>query len=382
KKFIEFDADGQPVGDNSSSYSSTLGGIAKTHCPIFYESFTNVPDQTKNAIWKSIKKEYHVSDTYRKCQLKKVGKSFREYKHRLRVKHYDKYKNDDERKRNCPKGVKQDEWERFVDNESKPFRKRMRLIGKKSRQAVKSLHTSGRRGSARTIHELKKRNPGAKFTRTDSYIAIHTCKDGSFIAPERMARINAIIEVDPSSVDLDLDNDPVAQVFGLDKYGRVRGMSAGITKTSLVSSAPAKEKLHQEYQQRTLVEERVMSLEKHMINLTQILVEMKDQQTNSQKSVTANAATSNVREPANTQPSRGMQLCKMFNMHRELIAKGRATKGNIFYDPDVDSSMEMYNVQVSLILDRSERLFGSKKTFGELQLPTTVKWPAIFTRFV
>ncbi|KAF9600271.1 hypothetical protein IFM89_005857, partial [Coptis chinensis] len=273
KIFIEFDADGQLVGDNSSRYSSTLGGIAKTHCPIFYESFTNVLDQTKNAIWKSVK--YHVFDTYRKCQLKKVGKSFREYTHRLRVKHYDKYKNDDERKRNCPKGVKQDKWERFVDNESKPFRKRMRFIGKKSRQA-------------------KKRNLGAKFTRTDSYIAIHTRKDGSFIAPERMARINAIIEVDLSSVDLDLDNDPVAQVFGLDKYGRMCGMSADITKTSLVSSAPAKEKLHKEYQQRTMVEEWVMSLEKHMINLTQISVEMKDQQTNSQKSVTANATTSNV----------------------------------------------------------------------------------------
>ncbi|KAF9613404.1 hypothetical protein IFM89_008234 [Coptis chinensis] len=50
KKFIEFDADGQPVGDNSSSYSSTLSGIAKTHCPIFYESFTDVSNQTKNAI--------------------------------------------------------------------------------------------------------------------------------------------------------------------------------------------------------------------------------------------------------------------------------------------------------------------------------------------
>ncbi|KAF9615629.1 hypothetical protein IFM89_024822 [Coptis chinensis] len=55
-----------------------------------------------------------------------------------------------------------------------------------------------------------------------------------------------------------------------------------------------------------------------------------------------------VRQAANTQPSRGMQLCEMFNMHRELIAKGRATKGNIFYDPDVDSSMEMYNVQRSV----------------------------------
>ncbi|KAF9620840.1 hypothetical protein IFM89_014777 [Coptis chinensis] len=118
------------------------------------------------------------------------------------------------------------------------------------------------------------------------------------------ARINAIIEDDPSSIDLDLDNDPVAQV----------------------------------------------------------------------------------REPANTQScgnySHGMQLCELLNMHREVVAKGRATKANVFTDMNVDSSLEMYNVQISLVLSRSERLFGSKKTFGELNFPAKVKWPAIFTRFI
>ncbi|KAF9590641.1 hypothetical protein IFM89_035959 [Coptis chinensis] len=191
-KKIEFDADGQAVGDDSYSYSSALGGTAKTHCPIFYESFKDVPSPTKRLIWKKIKDEYGIAEVYKKCQLKKFAKSWREYKHRLQVKHYDKYDNDDERKRHCPKGVKREDWDRFVDNEAKPSRKRMRLVGKNSRKALKLLHTSGRRGAARTIHNL--------------------------------ARINAIIEDDPSSIDLDLDNDLVAQVCGPDQYGRVLGM--------------------------------------------------------------------------------------------------------------------------------------------------------------
>ncbi|KAF9608636.1 hypothetical protein IFM89_010420 [Coptis chinensis] len=271
----------------------------------------------------------------------------------------------------------------FVDNEAKPSRKRMRLVGKNSRKALKSLHTSGRRGAARTIHNLKKKNPNVKITRTLSYMAIHTRKDGSFLVPERMARINAIIEDDPSSIDLDLDNDPVAQVCGPDQYGRVLGMGVGVSKTSLIASGPAKEKLHQETQHCTMVEERVGTIEKHMITLTQILMEIKDQCT---KSVVADTSTSSVREPANTQScghySHGMQLCELLNMHREVVAKGRATKTNVFADMNVDSSLEIYNVQVSLVLSRSERLFGSKKTFGELNFPAKVKWPAIFTRFI
>ncbi|KAF9602332.1 hypothetical protein IFM89_026505 [Coptis chinensis] len=106
------------------------------------------------------------------------------------VKHYDKYDNDDERKRHRPKGVK-------------------RRLGQ--------------------------------------------------------ARINAIIEDDPSSIDLDLDNDPVAQVCGPDQYGRGAWYGCWCVKTSLIASVPAKEKLHQETQQRTMVEERVGTIEKHMI---------------------------------------------------------------------------------------------------------------------
>ncbi|KAF9590313.1 hypothetical protein IFM89_033731 [Coptis chinensis] len=155
-------------------------------------------------------KEYNVDDAYKKINLKKVAKSFREFKHRLRVKYYDKYDNDVDRKRNCSIGVKLEELEKFVDNESKPSRKRMRTKGKVAREAVKALHTLGRRGAARTVHDMKSKNPNVKVTRTDSYMAIHTHKDDSFIAPERMERIKAIIEDDPASVNLDLDHDPVA----------------------------------------------------------------------------------------------------------------------------------------------------------------------------
>ncbi|KAF9611538.1 hypothetical protein IFM89_032938, partial [Coptis chinensis] len=121
-KKIEFDADGQAVGDDSYSYSSALGGTAKTHCPIFYESFKDVPSPAKRLIWKKIKDEYGIAEVYKKCQLKKFAKSWRSTSIGFEVKHYDKYDNDDERKSLCQNGVKR-RLGQFVDNEAKPSRK-------------------------------------------------------------------------------------------------------------------------------------------------------------------------------------------------------------------------------------------------------------------
>ncbi|KAF9610906.1 hypothetical protein IFM89_025494 [Coptis chinensis] len=299
KKKVEFDSDGQPVRDGSEGFSSLLGGTTKTHCQ------------------KDFLKEYNVDDAYKKINLKKVAKSFREFKHHLRVKYYDKYDNDVDRKRNCPTGVKLEEWEKFMDNESKPSRKLTRAKGKVAREALKTLHTSSRRGATRTVHDMKSKNPNVKVTRTDSYMAIHTHKDGSFIAPQRMERIKAIIEDDPASVNLDLDHDPVAQVCGPDKFGRVPGMSIGISKTALTSLTPAKEQLGQQKQQHSMLEEWFGSLERQMVTLTKILLETREEVAGQQshRRIVADSSTmSNARDTTRSQShgdsSRRMELCE------------------------------------------------------------------------
>ncbi|KAF9608698.1 hypothetical protein IFM89_010830 [Coptis chinensis] len=190
-----------------------------------------------------------------------VAKSFREFKHRLRVKYYDKYDNGVDRKRNCPQQSEigrmgKIKWIMNLNLRENSCGQRARRLEK----AVKALHTSVEGERQGPVHDMKSKNPNVKVTRTDSYMAIHTHKDGSFIAPERMERIKAIIEDDPASVSLDLDHDPVAQVCGPDKFGRVLGMSVGISKTSLASSAPAKEQLCQQKQQHSMLEERFGSL--------------------------------------------------------------------------------------------------------------------------
>lgn len=156
---------------------------------------------------------------------------------------YDKYDQDAIRKRNCPKGVKQEEWDRFVDLESMEQAKTRREKGKASRHELKFPHTTGRRGSARTeelmvIYKIlfsykklrifnhvnmifhcklqQKENPEITITRTDLFMATHSRSDGSFPTQElsiTAERINAIIASDSTSKQKDLNHDPVAQVF-------------------------------------------------------------------------------------------------------------------------------------------------------------------------
>ncbi|KAF9606853.1 hypothetical protein IFM89_029452 [Coptis chinensis] len=126
-----------------------------------------------------------------------------------------------------------------------------------------------------------------------------------------------------------------------------------------------------------------------MVTLTKILLETREEVAGHQshrRIVADSSATSNERDPTCSQShgdsSRGMELCEVINMHREVVAKGRATRANIILDATLDTPMDIYNVHVCLVIDRTECLFGSKRTFGELHLPTTVKWLKDFTHFL
>lgn len=59
-------------------------------------------------------------------------------------------------------------------------------------------------------------NPNAVITRTDLFLATHTRSDGSYPTQElsdATGKLREIIASDPASIRMDLNNDPVAQVF-------------------------------------------------------------------------------------------------------------------------------------------------------------------------
>ena len=57
--------------------------------------------------------------------------SFRRYKSELRTGYYDKFDNDEARRKNCPPKVSVEDWDGFLKNEAKPGARERRELGKK-----------------------------------------------------------------------------------------------------------------------------------------------------------------------------------------------------------------------------------------------------------
>ncbi|XP_058115362.1 uncharacterized protein LOC131258224 isoform X6 [Magnolia sinica] len=259
RELVEFNQVGQLVGENAASFSTFLGQLTRTHCPIRYADWRSVPGAVKDNIWSMIRGVYEIDEKHKEKVLQKVNKSLRNWKCDLR-KHYDKFDQVAERKRNCPMGVKQEEWDSFVDVESMEQSISRREKGKASRKEMKRPHTTGRRGAARTAEKMQKENPDTIITRTDLYVATHTRSDGSYPTRElsvTMERIKSIIANDPASTQRDLDHDPVAQVCGRDSKGLVRGLGEGVSKTTIMASSPYMEEARTERSARMSLESKM-----------------------------------------------------------------------------------------------------------------------------
>ncbi|XP_058111142.1 uncharacterized protein LOC131254155 [Magnolia sinica] len=143
---------GEITGDNKNQFTSFLGNVVRTYCPIAYKDWRLVPDTIKDNVWSTVLAKYDVgdSDGCKTAIIKRANDMWKDWKNRLRGTVLDMYDNDGDRKKNCPNGVKLEDWVKFVDYESIEEAKSRRGKGKESRSEMKFPHTTGRQGSVRT----------------------------------------------------------------------------------------------------------------------------------------------------------------------------------------------------------------------------------------
>ncbi|KAF5195730.1 hypothetical protein FRX31_014683 [Thalictrum thalictroides] len=138
-----------------------------------------------------------------------------------------------------------------------------RIKGKQSRMAAKAQHKSGRKGAARIAYEMEKKYPDIPVIRTRLFMALHTKSDGSCPTQEHSPIVDQIKEIadkDPSSTLLDVDHDPVAQVYGPEVKGRVRACGTGVSKRGIDASALARHQLKRQKQYTSALEDKVSSM--------------------------------------------------------------------------------------------------------------------------
>ncbi|KAK9125627.1 hypothetical protein Scep_014473 [Stephania cephalantha] len=94
---LQFNDFMQPIGKTSIKFSTQLGIMARNGSlvPLTYESWNDVPEENKNAIWREVQDNTDAPLEFREKCLEKVANTWRSWKHTLKV-HYEKHKNDED----------------------------------------------------------------------------------------------------------------------------------------------------------------------------------------------------------------------------------------------------------------------------------------------
>eukprot|EP00268_Persea_americana_P024562 TRINITY_DN2396_c1_g1_i6.p1 TRINITY_DN2396_c1_g1~~TRINITY_DN2396_c1_g1_i6.p1 ORF type:complete len:192 (-),score=16.61 TRINITY_DN2396_c1_g1_i6:135-710(-) len=130
---------------------------------------------------------YTVSSSHKQWVLRKANATWKNWKSSLRRNVYDKYLTDAERRAHVPPYVRQEDWEIFVDMCSTPEVQASREMGRAAKSASRSPHTSGRKGQAGVVEELRQQNLDKEVSCTYIWIATHTRK-GGLVSSQQLVR--------------------------------------------------------------------------------------------------------------------------------------------------------------------------------------------------
>ena len=97
---------------------------------------------------------YALDPLSKEIFLKRMSEAFRRHKKNLRASFYDTFDNDEERMKNCPPTIAQEDWNEFIKNEATPKASGRRELGKKTRSLLSYAHHAGRKSHARIEHEM------------------------------------------------------------------------------------------------------------------------------------------------------------------------------------------------------------------------------------
>ncbi|RYQ90826.1 hypothetical protein Ahy_B09g096812 isoform K [Arachis hypogaea] len=191
-----------------------------------------------------------------------MGKSWKETRLRLYDRFYEPTFTTEQNLENRPPGIDREHWRWFLDYRAEPETKGKCKKNVVNRSKQQYTHTGSSKSFARRIEEetllLQSEEQGRIVGRGELWIKVHKKKDGSYINDEARAigeKIEEIEQQDESSRMLS-QNDSIAQVFGKEKPGRVRGVGFGPTPSQLFgpNSHASGNGVQQEETQRKLLE--------------------------------------------------------------------------------------------------------------------------------
>lgn len=134
KLIIQFNAEGQPIGENARSFSTLCGIVVRSpgNAPLQVKKWAEIPEQAKEKMWSHIQvngNEYFsilvilmcslfstsqefalVDEERKKWVMQSLGKKYRDYRKALKDRYYSPWNTDGERLQHPPPDVSVDDW--------------------------------------------------------------------------------------------------------------------------------------------------------------------------------------------------------------------------------------------------------------------------------
>ncbi|KAI5655711.1 hypothetical protein M9H77_32898 [Catharanthus roseus] len=226
---LEFNDNGEPVGENAASFSEFVGTAVKCgkDIPIDVFDWRLVPKEKKLKVLEQIKNVYEIPFDIDNLILQSMGKKWRNFKSALKEKYYDpgnpvllQLAVGDER-------LVQEQWTKLVEYWDSEKAQHKSQQNKQARSSNKMNHCLGKKSLARVQHELTTqlgRHPSRAEVFEKSYSHHNGEPSGNEAASvmEKMKNLSSQLPV--GSSDLVGPNDVYGQIMGKEKRRKMESL--------------------------------------------------------------------------------------------------------------------------------------------------------------
>ncbi|KAK9105118.1 hypothetical protein Scep_021962 [Stephania cephalantha] len=199
------------------------------------------PIREKEGLWKLVKQRFDgVEEDLKNKVLQQIGSLWRSWKSRLtsslKKALKEGWSDDEINSKIKPEEVELVDWLAFRKTRESSAFGEMSNKFKNLRSKHVYPHTMSRKGYARLEEEMRAKTGRTNITRADLWIEGHKNKKGqpnNAQIAEVVDKINESRMRSSATASQSINDNPIAQVFGPEHQGRVRGLGFGVTPSNV-----------------------------------------------------------------------------------------------------------------------------------------------------
>ncbi|BBH08861.1 hypothetical protein Prudu_021190 [Prunus dulcis] len=225
RPIVEYNKRGKGIGQAHSEMQSYIGVLARSRVPLVDKKWSQIPKDIKEQIWEAVDMAFVVGQGGKKSVLASAAKKWKDFKSTLTRHYILPYTNDKEKLSQPPKiykFIEKAQWDAFVASRlSKDFES-VHSQHAQIREKLEYNHRLSRKGYAGLEDQLEETMPGVEIDRSTLW------KRARQTNMDELQK-----QVSEGKVRVDGSKDVLTMALGPEHPGRLRGVGAGISPSSI-----------------------------------------------------------------------------------------------------------------------------------------------------